>query len=82
MTGIGRAMYAGLRRRVSQQMEFALIVDDVLELASIPLQEITPPVSAGVGLDHVQGVSPGGTVIIDVESLSSDRRLRVHEELQ
>lgn len=63
-------------------LEFALIVDDVLELASIPLREITPPVLAGVGLDHVQGVSPGGTVIIDVESLSSDRRLRVHEELQ
>ncbi len=63
-------------------LEFALLVDDVLELASIPLHEITPPLSAGVGLDHVQGVSPGGTVIIDVESLLLDRRLKVHEELQ
>jgi purine-binding chemotaxis protein CheW len=62
-------------------LEFAIMADDVLEMVSIPLQEVTPPLTAGVGLDHIQGVSPSGTVIIDVESLSQDRRLKVHEEV-
>ena len=62
-------------------LEFALLTDNVLELAAFPLHAITPPVAAGVGLEHIQGVSPEGVVIIDVESLVRDRRLIVHEEL-
>ncbi len=62
-------------------LEVAILADDVLEMASIQVQDIVPPLTAGIGLEHVQGVSPRGTVIIDVESLSADRRLRVYEEV-
>jgi len=62
-------------------LELALLAEDVVQMLSIPLQKIVPPVVAGVGLPHVQGVSPDGLVIVDIESLASDRRLRVHEEL-
>jgi len=62
-------------------LELAVLVDDVHYLAAIPLHKIAPPAVAGIGLSHVQGVSPDGIVIVDVESLAADRRLRVHEEL-
>lgn len=61
--------------------ELALLADDILRLATIPTEEIVPPVVAGITLDHVQGVSPEGVVILDMESLFADRRLIVHEEL-
>jgi purine-binding chemotaxis protein CheW len=59
----------------------ALLADDVQQMVALPLHEIVPPVVAGVGLPHVQGVSPNGMVILDIDSLVTDRRLRVHEEL-
>jgi len=62
-------------------LELAVLVDDVHYLAAISLQKIVPPAAAGIGLAHVQGVGPDGVVIVDVESLAADRRLRVHEEL-
>ncbi len=61
--------------------QIAVQVDDILGVIDIPLQDIVPPVVAGVALDHVQGVSSTGIVILDVEGLLRDRRLIVHEEL-
>lgn len=61
--------------------ELAIQADDVLELARIPLSEIVPPVTAGIGLEHVQGISSDGLVVVDVESLSRDQRLFIHDEL-
>jgi purine-binding chemotaxis protein CheW len=61
--------------------ELALLADNVLEMAALPLAEVVPAVTAGVGLAHVQGVSADGIVIVDIESLVTDRRLVIHEEL-
>jgi purine-binding chemotaxis protein CheW len=62
-------------------LEVALLADTVLEMARMPIEDIVPPVTAGIGLPHVQGVSPDGVVIVDVESLATDERLIIHEEL-
>jgi len=63
------------------RLTLALLADDILEIAHFPLSAIVPPVTAGIGLAHVQGLSPDGTVIIDVASLAADPRLNVHDEL-
>lgn len=63
------------------ELEIAIQADDVLGLLDIPTQDILPPTTAGIGLEHTQGVNPDGIVILDVESLFSDRRLIVHEEV-
>lgn len=62
-------------------LEFAILADDVLEMTGIPLTEIVPPVTAGIGLDHVQGISTAGLVIVDVASLATDPQLFVHDEI-
>lgn len=64
------------------QLEFALQADDVVEVARISLSHIVPPMTAGIGLDHVQGICADGMVIVDVESLVTDERLFVTEELK
>ena len=61
-------------------LELAIMADDVLEMTGIPLTEIVPPVTAGIGLDHVQGISTSGIVIVDVASLATDPQLFVHDE--
>ncbi len=63
------------------RLTLALLADDILEIAQIPLSAIVPPLAAGIGLAHVQGLSPDGTVILDVASLADDPRLTVHDEL-
>ena len=61
-------------------MTLALQADDVRDLVSIPMPEVVPAVTAGVGLEHVQGLSPDGIVIVDMESLAIDTRLRIHDK--
>ena len=63
------------------QNPLAIQADEVLELTHIPIAEIVPPMSAGVGLTHIQGISADGLVIVDVDSLLTDSRLYVHDEL-
>lgn len=58
----------------------AIQADDVRDLITIPLPDLVPAITAGVGLDHVLGLSPDGVVIVDMESLAEDSRLRVHDE--
>lgn len=60
-------------------MTLALQADDVRDLVSIPLPDIVPAVTAGVGLEHVQGLSPEGIVLVDMESLATDTRLRIRD---
>ncbi|MBN2470563.1 MAG: purine-binding chemotaxis protein CheW [Anaerolineae bacterium] len=61
-------------------MTLALQADDVRDLVSIPLPDIVPAVTAGVGLEHVQGLSPEGIVLVDMESLAIDSRLRIRDQ--
>lgn len=62
-------------------LEIAIGADEILGLQDILATSIVPPTLAGVQLSHVQGISPDGTIILDVESLFKDKRLTVHEEL-
>lgn len=63
------------------RLMLALLADDILEIVQIPLSAIVPPLAAGIGLAHVQGLNPDGTIIVDVASLAADPRLNVHDEL-
>jgi purine-binding chemotaxis protein CheW len=60
-------------------LTLAIQADDVHALAEIPLAAVVPAVTAGVGLAHVQGLSPDGIVIVDMDSLADDPRLLVHD---
>lgn len=63
------------------QYEIALLADDIEGLDVLPLADQVAPAAAGIGLAHVQGVSPDGIVILDIESLLADSRLTVHEDM-
>ncbi|MBN1964876.1 MAG: chemotaxis protein CheW, partial [Anaerolineae bacterium] len=63
----------------AKRLALAVLADDVIGLARFPAGAVAPPHSAGVDVGHVQGVSPDGVVIVDVESLFADRKLIVKE---
>ncbi|GAB4572165.1 MAG: hypothetical protein Kow0077_10770 [Anaerolineae bacterium] len=64
------------------QLTLALQVDDIHNLADVNPAEIIPPLTAGITLPHVQGLSPDGIVILDMDSLGNDPRLRVEENIR
>lgn len=61
-------------------MTLAIQADEVRDLVNIPLPDLTPAMTAGIGLDHVQGITPDGIVIVDMDSLAEEPRLRVHDD--
>ena len=61
-------------------LTLAIQADDVRDLITIPLPDLVPAITARVGLAHVLALRPDGVVIVDMESLAEDSRLRVHDE--
>lgn len=57
--------------------DFAILVSDVQEFASLPQAELREPSAlfAGIPKELIKGVSPSGTLVFDGRKLSADPRL-------
>jgi purine-binding chemotaxis protein CheW len=65
----------------STELEFALLADEILGLAAIPLSSIHPPpptLTKG-GAEYLKGVTAEGLVLLDAEKMLADRNLVIHE---
>jgi purine-binding chemotaxis protein CheW len=64
-------------------LEVGILADDVSGAMSIPLTEIKPPLAAQATVkeEYVQGVTKDMLIILNLEALTRDERLIVHEEM-
>ncbi len=67
-----------------EQMEFGVLVDEIIGMRSIPLVEIQSPLSGqgAIGAEHLRGVTTDRMVLLDAARILSDERLIVHEEIE
>lgn len=66
------------------EVELGLLADDILGMRSVPVREIGPAPAAlsGRRRDYLHGVTAEPLIVLDVEKLLSDPRLRVQEEVE
>lgn len=64
-------------------MEFGILADAVLDVRSIPRQQIQPslPTLTGIREDYLRGVTAERLVILDAAKLLADNNIIVHEEI-
>lgn len=64
-------------------MEFGILADAVLDVRSIPRQQIQPslPTLTGIREDYLRGVTAERLVILDTAKLLTDNNIIVHEEI-
>ncbi|MDO8727330.1 MAG: chemotaxis protein CheW [Candidatus Methanoperedens sp.] len=65
------------------RMEFGILADVVLEVHSIPLTEIQPPLPTftGIRAEYIRGVTKERLAVLDIEKILSDKKIIVHEEI-
>src|SRR3972149_1961918 len=65
------------------RMEFGILADAVLEVHSIPLREIQPPLPTltGTRAEDIRGVTKERLAVLDIEKILSDKKIIVHEEI-
>ena len=65
------------------RMEFGILADAVLEVHSIPLREIQPPLPTltGTRAEYIRGVTKERLAVLDIEKILSDKKIIVHEEI-
>lgn len=68
----------------NEEMEFGILVDEILGTRSIPLSEIQPPLPTLTGIreEYLKGVTRERTAILDGAKLLTDRKLIVHEAME
>jgi purine-binding chemotaxis protein CheW len=66
------------------KMGFGILADAVLNIHSIPIEEIQPslPTLKGIREEYLKGVTKDGIVILDIKNLLSDKKIIVHEEVE
>jgi purine-binding chemotaxis protein CheW len=67
----------------NDDMSVALYVEQIGEVAALPLDRIAP-IPASFSIDrthHLQGVLPDGTILLDVEAILNDPGLIVDEQV-
>jgi purine-binding chemotaxis protein CheW len=66
------------------EMEFGILVDEILGTRTIPLADVQPPLPTLTGIreEYLKGVTRERTAILDGARLLSDRNLVVHEEME
>lgn len=66
------------------EMEFGILVDEILGTRSISLMEVQPPLPTMTGIreEYLKGITRDRTAILDGGRLLSDRSLIVHEEME
>ena len=65
------------------RMEFGILADVVLEVHSILLREIQPPLPTftGTRAEYIRGVTKERLAVLDIEKILSDKKIIVHEEI-
>ncbi len=65
------------------EMEFGILVDEILATRTIPLSEVQPPLPTLTGIreEYLKGVTRKRTAILDGARLLSDKNLIVHDEI-
>lgn len=65
------------------RMEFGILADVVLEVHSIPLTEIQPPLPTftDIRAEYIRGVTKERLAVLDIEKILSDKKIIVHEEI-
>lgn len=65
----------------TQNMEFGILADAILDVRAIALEEITPapPTVTGIGAEYLKGVTGDRVIIVDAMSILSDDRIIVHQ---
>lgn len=63
-------------------MEFGILADTVLDVRSIPRQQIQPslPTLTGIREQYLQGITAEHLIVLDACSLLTSRNIIVHEE--
>ena len=66
----------------NEQMEFAILADDILGARSLALDEIqpTPSTISGIGAEYLRGVTAGHVIILDAEKILGDGKIIVHQK--
>ncbi len=67
----------------NSRIEFGILADVVLEVHSIPLREIQPPlpILTGTRAEYLRGVTKERLAVLDIEKILSDKKIIVHEEI-
>ncbi|GIK37749.1 MAG: hypothetical protein BroJett011_15820 [Chloroflexota bacterium] len=65
------------------QVEVGLLVDEVIDVQTIFIQEIEPPLTTqdGIHAHHIRGVTSDLLVVLDLNALLSDKQLVIKDEL-
>jgi purine-binding chemotaxis protein CheW len=65
----------------NEQMEFAILADDILGARPMALGEIlaAPPTVSGIGAEYLRGVTAGHVIILDAEKILSDGKIIVNQ---
>lgn len=68
----------------SDEMQLGILADSILDVRSIPLNEIQPslPTLTGIGADYLMGVTNERLAILDVAKILFDKNIIVHEEVE
>lgn len=63
-------------------MEFGILADNVIDVRSIPLQQIQPPLPTLTGIreQYLRGITVENLIVLDADSLLTSRSIIVHEE--
>jgi purine-binding chemotaxis protein CheW len=64
-------------------LEVGLLADDVVDVMTLPQEDIEPPLTASCGnrADYIQGITADLLVVLNLNTLLNDKRLIVHEEV-
>lgn len=67
----------------SDEMEFGILADAVLDVSKVPLDELQPslPTLTGIREEYLKGITRDRTVILDGGRLLADRKLVINEEI-
>lgn len=68
----------------NDDMEFGILVDELLGINSIGVKDIQPslPTLTGLRALYLKGVSAGGLVLLDGMRILQDKRIVVHQEVE
>jgi purine-binding chemotaxis protein CheW len=66
------------------KMGFGILADSILDIRSIPIEEIQPslPTLKGIREEYLKGVTKERLVILDINKLLSDKKIIVNEEIE
>ncbi len=65
----------------SEQMEFGILVDDIVGAHSIPLIaiQVAPPTISGIGAEYLRGVTAERVILLDAKKILGDEKIIVDQ---